>query len=284
MELFTLGSGYSEHDIREAARALTGFRTDWPDSGPPRYFYDADAHDGGVKRIFGQRGRFDWRDVLRLVVAHPRHAGFMVEKLWNHFVATPIPRATKQRLARTYVASGHDVRPVVAAILAHPALYRRLDAPDMVKCPVVYVAGALRMTGDHVRIGDWTWLLSQMGQLPFDPPSVAGWEWGPAWLSSNAMKVRHGAVNYLTETGPLRVRDKTTPKTLKPAEAVRRAWRACGEPWMSSHTHRAALALATHMLRGSDRSHGYMDLQTRQDHTQRALRQLLLGGPDGQVC
>src|ERR687888_1124208 len=150
MELFTLGSGYSERDIREAARALTGFRSRWTDSGFGGIHYDPTAHDAGVKRIFGKRGRFDWKDVLDLVCAHRAHAPFLVGNLWSFFVDAPLDRATKRRLVRVYRRSGLRIKPVVAEILGHPALYRDLDAPSMVKSPVVYLAGMLRTTGQGI--------------------------------------------------------------------------------------------------------------------------------------
>ncbi len=68
MELFTLGTGYSEHDVREAARALTGFKSNWSHSGDfGGITYSPDDHDPGMKQIFDKRGRFDWHDVLDLV-------------------------------------------------------------------------------------------------------------------------------------------------------------------------------------------------------------------------
>ncbi len=92
MELYTLGRGYRERDIRQASRALTGFRADWRDDGNVRTYYDREWHDKGRKRIFGQRGRFDWQDVLRLCVRHPAHAPFITGKLWEFFVGSPPPR------------------------------------------------------------------------------------------------------------------------------------------------------------------------------------------------
>ena len=91
------------------------------------------------------------------------------------------------------------MKPVVAEILAHPALYRRLDSPELVKPPVVFVAGALRSLGQGIIRDDWTWLMSSMGQQLFSPPSVAGWESGPAWLSSNSMHVRFDTGNRLIQ-------------------------------------------------------------------------------------
>jgi uncharacterized protein (DUF1800 family) len=285
MELFTLGRGYRERDIREAARALTGFRVDWREDGPPRCFYSGEAHDAGVKRVFGRTGRFDWQDVLHLCVAHPAHAPFLVEKLWDFFVGAPIRPGTRAHLARVYRRSGHRIKPVIGEILAHPALYRGLDAPGMVKCPVVFVAGALRAAGQGVDRYAWSWLLEAMGQAPFRPPSVAGWDWGVAWLSSNAMHVRFDAANYLMDTPRLRVRDGSTPVGLSPAEAVARARAAVGRPWTSARTDAALLHVARRLLTERKLRDGEWRQERRQraDMCQRVLRQLLLCGPDAQV-
>ena len=286
MELYTLARGYSERDIREAARALTGFRADWNGDGSVRTYYDREYHDRGRKRIFGKRGHFDWRDVLGLCVRHPAHAPFLVEKLWDFFVAAPIPRAARNSLARTYRRSGHRIKPVVGAILAHPALYRRLDEPTMVKAPVVFVAGALRSIGQGIERDSWGWLLSGMGQQLFRPPTVAGWEWGTAWLSSNSMHIRFDAANYLLDTPRLRVEDKSTPENLSPARAVARARQAVGQPWTSRQTDAELMRIARRLLDDREKLPGgrwRQDKQTRADMCQRVLRQLLLCGPDAQV-
>src|SRR4051812_4235189 len=89
MELFTLGSGYSEDDVREAARALTGFKATYSDSGPTTTSYVATRHDAGSKTIFGQTGAYDYKGVLDLVCGHPAHAPFLMGKLWSFFVTAP---------------------------------------------------------------------------------------------------------------------------------------------------------------------------------------------------
>src|SRR5919198_865073 len=127
MELFTIGAdrgGYTERDVREQARALTGWRNSWDDDlGPVRFRYDPKRHDAGVKRIFGKRGHFDWKDSCRLCVHHRLHPSFFVTKLWSYFVPTPPPAGTKRALQRLYVQHGYQVKPVVAAILRHQALF-----------------------------------------------------------------------------------------------------------------------------------------------------------------
>jgi uncharacterized protein (DUF1800 family) len=281
MELFALGKGYTEKDIREAARALTGFRARWGD-GFRGMYYSKEAHDYGVKRIFGKRGKYDWRDVIDLVCAHRNHAPFIVGKLWAYFVTQPLDARTKARLVKIYRTRKLAIKPVVAEILRHPALYANLDRPDMVKSPLVFLAGTLRTTGVGVERSSWTWLLDGMGQMPFSPPSVAGWESGPAWLSTNTMKNRFQAVTYLFADGaPLSVADGQTPVDLSADDAVTRAWSAVGQPWISGSTRDALVQMAAGAysdLRPTDRRR-----QQRADMRERALRHLLLSGPDAHL-
>jgi uncharacterized protein (DUF1800 family) len=283
MELFTLGSGYTERDIREAARALTGFRANY-DGAIVRTYYDKSEHDNSNKKIFGKRGNHDWRDVLDLCIDHPRHASFLVTKLWDFFIPTKINRSTRSRLVRIYRRSGHKIRPVLREILKHPALYRSLGSPDMVKSPVVYVAGTLRACREGVRRDDWVYLLSGMGQTPFDPPSVAGWDWGLAWLSTNSMHVRFDFANALLE-GRRQVTDGSTPKHLTAKQSVSRAKSAVGGPWVSARTNAALVRLAKRLLSEAKPPPGVYKppLQERADMCQRALRHLLISGPDAQV-
>jgi uncharacterized protein (DUF1800 family) len=276
MELFTLGHGYSERDIRQAARALTGFRADWRDDGNVKISYDREWHDAGAKRVLGKVGHFDWKDVLDLCVRHPAHAPFMVGKLWDFFVGTPLQGSTRAHLVRVYRRSGLRIRPVVGAILAHPALYRNLDAPNMVMSPVVFLAGSLRTAGQAIDRDSWTWMLQAMGQYPFQPPSVAGWEWGTAWLSSNSMRVRFDFANYMLDTPRVGVKDGSTPNSLSPTRAVARARRAVGDPWTSKRTDAELMRIARRVLADEDR-------EERGDMCQRVLRHLLISGPDAQV-
>ncbi len=287
LELFTLGAGngYAERDVREAARALTGFRGHWSDGRPFRVSYDRALHDPGVKVIFGHRGRFDWRDVLDLAVGHPRHAAFLVGKLWAFFVTEPLDHATRRRLTRTYVRSGHRIAPVVREILEHKALYADLGHPRMVKAPIVLVAGMLRATGRGVDTGDWAWICDRMGQMPFHPPSVAGWDWGPAWMSTATMAARFQAATWMTKDRPVKVPEGGARPSWTAAEHVARARRATGAPWTSRETDAELLALARDLTTRERQgpTHPGPLPQWRADLTQNALRHLLLAGPDAQL-
>ena len=282
MELFALGRGYGERDIREASRALTGFVSEW-DDGFRGIRYVRANHDSGRKRIFGQRGRFDWRGVVDLVCDHRAHAPFLVEKLWSFFITRPLDGGTRRELVRAYRRSRLRVKPVVAAILRHPALYADLDRPDMVKCPAVFVAGNLRTIGAGVDRDSWAWLMEGMGQYLFEPPSVAGWDWGPAWLSTNSIRARFQAVNRLFhDRGPLEVPDNSTPTDLSPQQALDRARAAVGDPWTSPETDAALLRMGEAFFSDVKPREQWKRVQ-RSDHRERALRHLLLSGPDAQV-
>jgi uncharacterized protein (DUF1800 family) len=198
MELFTLGAGrgYSEQDVRQNARALTGFRNDWKQGlGSVNFRYDASYHDTGVKAIFGKRGAWRWQDSCRLCVTHADHPSFLVRKLWGYFVPTPPDAATQSALERTYTAGNRNLRPVVTAILEHPALY---DGPRMVKPPVVFNAGLLRMLGRSIDTTDWTWLDSMAGQQLFYPPNVGGWD-DSRWLDTATWRGRWWIATYVLQ-------------------------------------------------------------------------------------
>jgi uncharacterized protein (DUF1800 family) len=220
--------------------------------------------------------------VVELVTSHPNHAPFLVEKLWGYFVTEPLDRRTRTQLVRIYRGSGLKIKPLVGAILAHHKLYASLNSPEMVKAPVVFVAGALRSTRRYIDDDSWTWLLDSMGQFPFEPPSVAGWDWGPAWLNTNTARVRFSAVNYLMQNGPLKVEDKSIPVTWTPDDHVAKALEVTGEPWISKSTAASLKAMVPRFFSGVKPTNTYL-MQSRADMCQRALRHLLLSGPDAQL-
>ena len=118
----------------------------------------------------------------------------------------------------------------------------------MVKSPVVYVAGALRGARKPVNTDSYTWLLSHMGQTPFRPPSVAGWDWGAAWLTSGTIRARLDAANMMIgwdDNAVLHVPDEAGRPDLDAQEQVELALRALGSPWISDAT-RSILIDAKH--------------------------------------
>jgi uncharacterized protein (DUF1800 family) len=278
MELFTLGAGrgYTERDVRQQARALTGWRNSWSENlGPVRFRYDKERHDPGVKTIFGKRGRFDWRDSCHLCVHHRLHPSFFVTKLWGYFVPVPPKAGTKRALERLYVQSGYQVRPVVEAILRHPALY---TGPRMVKPPAVYVTGLLRALKRGIDTESWTWLMSLAGQQLFYPPNVAGWD-DARWLDTASYRARWIIASYairphVLDSGKAKLPYNAT-KLLNRAEAF------LGEPSLTAHTHSELKHFAKRAL--SD-AHSSWKKEQYPALVENAIRQLLASSPDLQTC
>jgi uncharacterized protein (DUF1800 family) len=280
MELFTLGAdrGYTETDVREQARALTGWRNDWTDGvGPNKFRYDPSFHDTGVKRIFGKKGNFTWKDSVRMCLEHRNHASYLVPKLWSYFVPTPPDARTARALQSMYVSGRHQLRPMVEAILMHPDFYR---GERMVKPPVVYTAGLLRAVGKGIDRDDWTWIGDLSGQVLFDPPNVAGWD-ETRWLDTATFRGRWMAANTVLDG--LEIDPDKNPATSvePPDQAVAAALDFWGKPSISDQTRAALLRFAQDAGALADRKWKVGSYPVLR---QNALRMLVATSPDLQTC
>jgi len=184
MELFSLGAdrgAYTEDDVREMARALTGWRSDWSQQlGSHNFRFDPSFHDTGQKTVFGQTGDWSYEDAVRLCVSHPLHASFFVTKLWGYFIPSAPSEATLASLQGLYASSGHSIQAIVEAILQHPDFY---EGPELLTPPVVYNAGLLRSISRPIDTTAWAWLSANAGQQLFYPPNVSGWDF-TRWLDT----------------------------------------------------------------------------------------------------
>jgi uncharacterized protein (DUF1800 family) len=249
-ELFCLGAdrGYTETDVRELARALSGFRADWGDTGATNFRFDPKFHDGGVKRIYGRRRRYGWQDAVARVVAHPRHPSFLVAKLWSAFIPTPPPAATARALERLYLRSDRRVRPLLDAILRHPHLYD--PARRMAKPPVVQAAGMLRAVGRGIDTTDWAWMCDTAGQILFAPPNVAGWD-ETRWLDTATFRARWRMAAEICD--PLRLDPEKNPDVpADPAALVRDAAAFWADPPLSDATRAGLERYAATVLAKAD--------------------------------
>jgi uncharacterized protein (DUF1800 family) len=187
MELFTLGANrgaYTETDVRENARALTGWTGSVSKGVASAFTYVDSRHDNTNKTIFSQTGNWSWQDSCNLCLNHQLHPSFFVTKLWSYFVPTPPDAPTLAALQSLY--SGRQIQPVVEAILQHPAFY---TSPRMIKPPVVYNAGLLRMRGMNITNSIWWSLGQSAGQQLFYPPDVGGWDY-TRWLDTATFRAR----------------------------------------------------------------------------------------------
>jgi uncharacterized protein (DUF1800 family) len=183
MELFTLGEGnYGERDIKEAARAFTGWSID-RDSG--EYKYRPFFHDGGEKTVLGKTGRLDGDEVIDILLARPETARFIAAKAWREFVS-PAPDAREVgRWAAVFRDSRYEVKPLLRAVFLSDAFWSADNRASLIKSPVDVVVGTMR-TFD-IRPFDLraaVFACAALGQNPFSPPNVKGWPGGEAWINS----------------------------------------------------------------------------------------------------
>ena len=191
LELFTLGEGqgYSERDIREAARAFTGWMVD-PETGD--FKFARAFHDGGTKTFMGRRGRFTGDDIIDIVLEHPRVAEHVTEKLWRAFVSYDPDPAEVRRLAQVFREAGYEVRPLLRGLLNSPQFRAAQTRGTLVKSPVDLIVGTLRFLG--LRSDDMRWLVQihrRLGLDILDPPNVGGWPGGSTWITSATLPARH---------------------------------------------------------------------------------------------
>jgi uncharacterized protein (DUF1800 family) len=188
MELFTLGEGnYGEHDVKEAARAFTGWSID-PAAGT--YVFRRLLHDGGAKTVLGRSGRFDGDAVLDILLAQPSTAEFIVGKLWREFVS-PEPDAARVRLiAIQFRTGGWRIDGVVRALLMQPEVIERTEDNALVKSPVDLVAGLVRQSGGELTAPVPPPSRSPAWARTSSPPNVRGWPGGVAWINTQTLLAR----------------------------------------------------------------------------------------------
>jgi uncharacterized protein (DUF1800 family) len=196
MELFTLGEGnYSEQDIKEVARAFTGWSFD-QDAGEFRF--RRAQHDEGVKTIFGQSGKFTGDDVVTLLLKRPQTSEFIVGKLWREFVSPELNTAEIHRIARVFREANYEIKPMLRAMLLAEDFWAAKNRAVLVKSPVDLVVGSLRQFQFEVEDpAPFAVIMRQLGQDLFGPPNVKGWPGGEAWLNTTTLLARKGFANRL---------------------------------------------------------------------------------------
>ncbi len=196
MELFTLGEGnYTEQDVRETARAFTGWRVD---HATGRAVFDPRLHDDGLKTILGSTGHWDGDDAIDIILDQPEAPRFIVTELWRELVSpTPDP-AQVQALADDFRASDYQLAPLLRSLLLCAAFWSTPARGAMVKSPVQLAIGTARLVGlDPSEAAQLAAAVAPMGEQLFDPPTVKGWPSGDAWLTSATLLARETAVRRL---------------------------------------------------------------------------------------
>ncbi len=198
MELFTLGEGsYSERDIKEAARAFTGWGVD--EAG---FRFYPDRHDEGTKSFFGRRGRLDGEDVVDMLMRHPSAPRFMARNLLESFVYREPSDEVVEALAGRIRKHGFEFREVMRDLLRSDAFYSQKARFSQVKSPVDLVVGAARaLEIEAVHPYGLYVACREMGQMLFQPPNVKGWDGDDRWITASTLYARYNFGRRLVEPG-----------------------------------------------------------------------------------
>ena len=212
MELFSLGIGnYTEKDVREAVRAFTGWQI-----RAEKASFDRDQHDGGEKKVLGQKGRWKPDDIVRICLEQPSSPRFIVKKLYRFFVnetVAPTPELFEP-LARQFKESHYDVGALVGTILRSNLFFSPEAYRSRVKSPVDFALGIVRALEGRVGTGALARATEELGQKLFYPPSVKGWDGGTVWLNGHTLLFRQNLALALTSTEDQRFGRRTDPAAL----------------------------------------------------------------------
>jgi hypothetical protein len=202
MELFALGldQGYTEFDIREAARALTGYTYDYRTA---QFRFTHARHDTGDKTIFGQTGPWTGDDLVELLLRQPHTARFIARKLFTFFAHENPDADTVEKLAAVLRVNNYDLGPMLENLFLSEEFYSPRAMGTQIKGPVQLVVGALRELG--VKDASYAPIINSlriMGQDLLQPPNVKGWDGGRTWINANRVFVRYNVMADLIESAP----------------------------------------------------------------------------------
>jgi len=198
MELFALGEGhYTEHDITEGARALTGWSLDRLEQS---YVYRSFFHDNGDKTIFGKTGNFGGDDFINMIVGQPQAAKFITAKVWTYFAGSEPRAGLSDALAANFRENGNNFKPFLQTMFRCEEFYSPEIIRNQVKSPVQWLVGSVRMLQCELPPPLVSWgMLRQLGQDLFAPPNVKGWDGGVTWITTNTLLTRYNDAQALVQ-------------------------------------------------------------------------------------
>ncbi len=261
LELFSMGIGnYTEDDVKNCARAFTGWSIKNPIPGAQPYGrfdwefeFRPDLHDYGEKVFLGERGNLDGADIVDIIVRQPATARFIAYRLHKFFVSDTPDEAAIAELAEAYLSSQYDMRTVLRTLFMSDSFRSEKACYAKVKSPAEHVVGVMRLVEDFtfpkLGIREIAMETRYMGQDLMNPPSVEGWHTGKEWIDTGILVERinfaAGQVGDVDKPGVRKIIERLRPKgELSPEQAVDAALDLMGPLRVSQSTRDALLDFA----------------------------------------
>ncbi|MEO0777657.1 MAG: DUF1800 domain-containing protein [Bacteroidota bacterium] len=188
LELFTIGRGnYTEKDIKEVARAFTG----WSSDARGEYVFRSRQHDYGVKTVFDQSGKFDGDEIVDLILRQKATARFVCYKVYRYFVNERVEERIVEELAEDFYASDYDLARLFRRVFTSDWFYAPANVGTKIKSPIDLMVGMMRSL--DVQFGNpksISFAQRILGQVLFRPPNVAGWPRGKNWIDNATLLLR----------------------------------------------------------------------------------------------
>jgi uncharacterized protein (DUF1800 family) len=206
MELFTMGRGnYTENDIKEAARAFTG----WGFNLSGDFVFKKNQHDNDNKTVLDKTGNFDGDDVINILLEQKQTAQYIAKKIYKFFVNENVDAEKVEWLGNRFYQSDYNIKNLLEDIFTSDWFYAEKNIGTKIKSPIELLAGVRRFLPMEMN-NDQAQLLFQrtLGQVLFYPPNVAGWPGGKAWIDSSTLMLRLRIPQILTANEVLNIRPK----------------------------------------------------------------------------
>ena len=225
LELFTIGIGnYTEQDIKEAARAFTG----WSFSRRTGEFeFKERTHDFGQKNFMGQTGNFDGEDIINIIFQQKATATFIATKVYQYFVNDQVNSKHVDQLADVFYETDYNIEVLMRTLFNADWFYDENNIGNKIKSPIELIAGMTQSLNIEFRNPVALFKLQKiLGQVLFDPPNVAGWKGGKSWIDNSSLLLRLNLANFLFQNGELQysvkedLEENTTPRRLKKLDAT----------------------------------------------------------------
>ncbi len=212
MELFTLGRGhYTENDIKDAARAFTG----WSANVKGEYVFRKFQHDFGSKTVLGRTGNFDGGEVLDILLEEKQTARYIASKIYRFFVNENIDNEKAEWLADRFYKSDYDIGKLMEDIFTSDWFYNEKNVGSRIKSPVELLVGIQRILPMKVENEEALMVLQRiLGQILFYPPNVAGWPGGKSWIDSSSLMMRMRIPKLINDVDEMNVKPKDDDDTM----------------------------------------------------------------------
>ena len=207
MELFTMGRGnYSEHDVKEAARAFTG----WGANARGEFVFRTFQHDDASKTVLGKTGNFDGDEVLDILLEQKQTAKFISQKIYRFFVNDNVDHQKVEWLADRFYKSGYDIGKLMEDIFTSDWFYDVKNVGSRIKSPIELLVGIQRMLPMKLENEEALLLLERvLGQILFYPPNVAGWPGGRTWIDSSTLMMRMRIPQLINDSDEFNIKPKS---------------------------------------------------------------------------